>query len=152
MGTVTSWPLSPVPAESEVFARVRLLIDLDEATDPGALSSVLVVIGLVPRPDTGPDAGAAAALEGLQARIADIVVERAAIYRTRSTEICMLVDGTLRTASALLRRVQGAIDDVGLTTPQLSIGMVSLPNEASDAVVALTLADDRMMRGELVSH
>jgi hypothetical protein len=150
MGSVTSWPVSPVPAESEIFARVRLLIDLDEATEPGALSSVLVVIGLVPRPDTGPDAGAAAALERLEARIADIVVERAAIYRTRTTEICMLVDGTPRTASGLLRRIEGAIDDVGLTAPELSIGSASLPNEACDAVAALTLVDERMTNGSLV--
>jgi hypothetical protein len=149
MGTVTSWPLSPVPAEKEIFARVRLLIDLDEATEPGALSSVLLVIGLVPRPDTGPDASAAAALGQLEARLGDIVTERATIYRTRSTEICLLLDGTPRSASALLRRIDGAIEDVGLAAAQLSLGTVSLPNEACDAVAALTLADERMSQ-ELV--
>lgn len=138
MDTVELSRLSSIAIEREVCERARLLIDLDEATGPSSDPTVLVIVGVAPRPFLGPDTETAACLERLEARFDEIAANGLTIYRPRSTEVCVLLDGPPQIVAPLLRRIRSAIDAEGQSARLLSMGSIALPNDASNATDALS--------------
>jgi hypothetical protein len=119
----------------ELFDRSRLLVDLDEATDPDSPASVLVVVGL---------RGIGLA-ETLRESFAAVVDGVGTVYCTRSTELCAILDGDVQDLAEVLDAVRGMFgreaDQRGV---RISTGLVELPREAHGAPEALALADRRM--------
>jgi len=129
------------PGRFELFDRNRLLVDLDEATDPGSPDSVLVVVGLQGLGELGSHP----ALSRLRDRFAAIVGASGAIYHTRSTELCAILDGDMHDVAGVV----GVIHEVFVREAlgvdvRVSTGFVELPREAEGAPQALALADQRL--------
>ena len=130
---------------TELFDRNRLLVDLDEATDPDSPDAVLVVVGLQVSSETSGEIGTHPGVTQLRERLAAIVGGSGAVYRTRSSEVCAILDGGVHDLADVLRAVredflrEATQLDVGIST-----GIVELPREADGAPEALELADRRM--------
>jgi hypothetical protein len=134
-----------IDQQTQVFDRTRLLVDLDEATDPGAPPSVLVVIGLHGLGESFTDRGSNPVVDKLRAQLVAIVGDSGSTYSTRLTELCAILDGAL----PALNQVLGAIHDgfareAARVDVRVSIGFVELPGEPLDAPDALAIADRRM--------
>jgi hypothetical protein len=147
MGGFGGWPVA-LPrntATLEAFNRTRLLIDLDEATDPESEPSLLVIVG-VPRGAERMPADPAARLfmARLEETIGHLVGDAGSIYRTRSTEVCALVEGTVAERSEVLAGLRAELARDQRPSVPAVVGIVSLPGEAAEAVSALALADERM--------
>ena len=132
---------------SEIFDRTRLLIDLDEATDPNSPASSLLVLGL-PLPGesraTFSTAEIEELVEHLRDRLADLVGNNGSVYRTRATELCAFIDGRLLPTDDLLQAIRTSLDlECEPLAVRVSLGCVSLPTEASEPTAALALADER---------
>ncbi len=132
---------------AEIFDRARLLIDLDEATDPTSPACALLVLGL-PHPGEQRTTFSTAEIEVLVAhlrdRLADLVGDNGSVYRTRSTELCAFIDGTVSPSDDLLDAIRTELDlECEALAVRVSLGCVSLPGEASDPTSALALADER---------
>ncbi len=132
---------------SEIFDRTRLLIDLDEATDPTSPASALLVLGL-PQPGenraTFSTAEIEKLVEHLRDRLADLVGNNGSVYRTRSTELCAFIDGKLLPSDHLLDTIRTELDlQCEPLAVRVSLGCVSLPVEATEPTAALALADER---------
>jgi hypothetical protein len=131
----------------EIFDRARLLIDLDEATDPASPASSLLVLGLPHAAELTP-ARAVPELEELvvqlRDRLAELVGENGTVYRTRATELCAVIEGRLSPSDGLLDAIRTELDlDCEPFAVHVSLGCVALPGEASDPSAALALADER---------
>jgi hypothetical protein len=149
MGGFGGWPvaLPKNTATLEAFDRTRLLIDLDEATDPEAEPSLLVIVG-VPRGAERMPADPAARLfvARLEETIGHLVGDAGSIYRTRATEVCALVDGGVSELREVLTGIEAELARDQRPSIPAVVGVVSLPEEATEAVAALALADERMSR------
>ena len=130
---------------TELFDRNRLLVDLDEATDPDSPDAVLVVVGLQVSSEVSGEIGAHPGVAQLRERFAAIVGDAGAVYRTRSTELCAILDGDVHDLAGVLGAVHG---DFARAAAQLDVrvstAFVELPREADGAPEALALADRRM--------
>lgn len=136
---------TPPAGNVELFDRIRLMVDLDEATDPDSPGSVLVVVGLRGLGEAIGERGSHPLVSQLTDRFAAIVGSSGAVYRTRSTELCAILDGAVHD----LVEVLGAIHEVFVREAarmdvRISTGFVELPREAVGAPAALGLADRRM--------
>ena len=119
----------------ELFDRNRLLVDLDESTDPDSPDSVLVVVDL-------RGIGMAETLRDSFAAVVDGV---GTVYCTRSTELCAILDGGVQDLAEVLEAVHGMFGrEAGRLGVQIFTGLVELPREAFGALEALALADRRM--------
>ena len=149
MGGFGGWPvaLPKNTATLEAFNRTRLLIDLDEATDPDSEPSLLLIVG-VPRGEERMPADPAARLfmARLEETIGHLVGDAGSIYRTRSTEVCVLVEGSVSELRDVLAGVQAELERDQRPSIPAVVGIVSLPEEAAEATTALVLADERMSR------
>ena len=130
---------------TELFDRNRLLVDLDEATDPDSPDAVLVVVGLQVSSEASGEVGAHPGVAQLRERFAAIVGGSGAVYRTRSSEVCAILDGAVHDLADVLRAVS---EDLHREAAQLDVrvstGFVELPREADRGPEALELADRRM--------
>jgi hypothetical protein len=148
MGGFGGWPVVlPENTTVEAFNRTRLLIDLDEATDPESPPALLMIVG-VPR-----DAGGAATnpavtlfMARLEETMASLVGSAGSIYRTRSTEVCALVEGRVPELRDVLGGLHAELAREQRPFCEAVVGIVSLPEEVGDALGALALADERMTR------
>jgi hypothetical protein len=137
--------IKSISETTELFDRTRLLVDLDEASDPESPAAVLVVVGLRGLGEAADEPVEPTTVEELRDRFTAIVGASGAVYRTRSTELCAILDGDARELASVLDAVQevfateAAHLDVGVST-----GFVELPREAHGAPEALELADRRM--------
>jgi GGDEF domain-containing protein len=134
-----------IAEQVELFDRSRLLVDLDEATDPAGPDAVLVVVRLSGFGDTSGESGIDPVVAQLRERFAALVGSSGTAYRTRSTELCAILDGDARDLSSVL----GALQDVFAAEAEqldvrVSTGLVELPGEAHGAPEALALADRRL--------
>lgn len=133
---------------SEVFDRSRLLIDLDEATDPASPPTLLLVFGF--HGPSGPLEEAAEmqaidSLTRLRDRFAAVVGEGGATYRTRKTELCAIIDGFYAASDDLLEAIGAELElESEAIGAAVAMGIVELPDEAPDAITALTIADRRL--------
>ena len=138
-------PVGLAATEAEIFDRTRLAIDLDEATDPDAPLSALLMIGL-PRPALGTitDPILRTAIEQLGNRIGELVGNRGSIYRMRATEICAIVEGGISDMREVLWALNGEFTHGPELAREVVVALVVMPEEATDALAALMLADRRM--------
>jgi hypothetical protein len=121
----------------QIFDRTRLLIDLDEATDPSSPPSVFVLVGLRCVGDVDD------LLVELRHRFAAAVGPLGATYTTRGTELCAIIkrsDGP----GAVLDTIRRDLEAAAGTYVRVASGMAELPREACDATAALALADQRL--------
>jgi hypothetical protein len=143
---------------SEIFDRARLLIDLDEATDPTSPASALLVLGL-PLPGenraTFSTAEIEELVEQLRDKLAGLVGNNGSVYRTRSTELCAFIDGKLLPSDDMLDLIRTELDlECEPLAVRVSLGCVALPGEATEPTAALALADARarVTKGRVVLH
>jgi|SRR5579871_624240 len=133
---------------AQLFDRTRLLIDLDEATDPSSPASSLLVLGL-PHPGEDREEGFSSTeldelVVHLRDRLVELVGDNGSVYRTRSTELCAFIDGGLSPTDDILDAIRTELDlECEPLAVRVSLGCVSLPGEAGDAAAALALADER---------
>ena len=148
MGGFGGWPtVLPKNTTVEAFNRTRLLIDLDEATDSESSPALLLIVGV---PRAGGGAGSDPAVTLFMARLeetmASLVGSAGSIYRTRSTEVCALVEGSVSELRDVLGGLQTELAREQRPFCEAVVGIVSLPEEAGDALDALAIADERMAR------
>jgi hypothetical protein len=137
--------VSILAVQSQLFDRNRLLVDLDEATDPDAPESVLVVVGLRGLGELSAQSGSHPIVNQLRDRFAAIVGGSGAVYRTRSVELCAILDGAMHDLVGVLSSIhEGFTREAARADVRVSTGFVELPREASRAPDALALADRRM--------
>ncbi len=131
------------PTETQVFDRARLLVDLDEATDESSAPSTLLVVGYRRRRHN-PDTALTRTDEALLGRLGELLGEVGPVYRTRSTEVCALVDLDEDDLDDLISEIKLLLVEHqrGAT---VAVGTATVPGEASDAVSALALADARLL-------
>jgi hypothetical protein len=130
-------------AESHVFDRARLYVDLDEATDSTCPAATLLVAGFKRRRDRQPSALTRNDVQLLD-RLDALMSDYGSIYRTRAAEVC-----------ALLTLEEDELDDLTDEIERMlfefhrkgtvGIGLVNVPGESTDAVSALALADAKLM-------
>jgi len=136
---------SKLTQSTELFDRNRLLVDLDEATDPESPPSVLVVVGLHGLGETYDGGKPDATVGKLREGFAEIVGIAGATYRTRNTELCAILDGTVddvvEVLAAIHKGFARAAERVDL---RVSMGFAELPRDAEGAGEALSLVDRRM--------
>lgn len=129
---------------TQLFDRSRLLIDLDEATDPASPDSVLVVVGLRGLGETFAESGAHPLVSQLRDRFVAIVGDSGATYSTRSTELCAILDGRIHDLVEVLAAIHETFArEAARADVRVSTGFVELPLEAEGALEALELADRR---------
>jgi hypothetical protein len=148
MGGFGAWPVVlPKNTTGEAFDRTRLLIDLDEATDTESSPALLLIVG-VPRDRDGADSDPAVKLfmARLEETMAILVGAAGSVYRTRSTEVCALVEGSVSELRDILGGLHTELAREQRPFCEAVVGIVSLPEEAGDALDALALADERMAR------
>lgn len=130
---------------TQLFDRSRLFIDLDEATDPESPDSVLVVVALRRLAETFGDSGVHPIVTQLRHRFVAIVGVSGATYRTRSTELCAILDGGRQELVQVLAAIhEGLTREAARLDVRVSTGFVELPQEADGALEALMLADRRL--------
>jgi hypothetical protein len=130
---------------TQLFDRSRLLVDLDEATDPNAPDSVLVVVGLHGLGEEFGESGAHPIVMQLRDRFTAIVGGSGATYSTRYTELCAILDGSVHDVVQVLGAIhEGFARAAARVDVRVSTGFVELPREAFGAPEALSLADHRM--------
>ena len=122
---------------TQIFDRTRLLIDLDEATDPSSPPSVFVVVGLRCVGDVDD------LLVELRDRFAAAVGPLGATYTTRGTELCAIIERS-DGLGAVLDTIRGDLETAAGAHVSVVSGMAELPREACDATAALALADQRL--------
>jgi hypothetical protein len=133
----------------ELFERSRLLVDLDEATDPASPDTVLVVVGLRGLGESFAETGTDPVVTQLRERFAAIVGGAGAVYRTRSTELCAILDGGVAEVTEVLEAVHGVFaGEAARLEVRVSTAFVELPREAEGAPEALALADRRITAGD----
>ena len=130
---------------AEIFDRNRLLVDLDDATDPESPSSVLVVVGLRGLGEILRESGSSPIVDQLHERFAAVVGQAGAVYCTRATELCAILDGTMHDLVEVLGAIhEGFSREAARVDVRISTGFVELPREATHALDALALVDRRM--------
>jgi GGDEF domain-containing protein len=123
--------------------RSVLLRDLEEAIEPGGTPSTLGILDLRAFLDLYGRLEADGYIGSVARQLAG-ALEGARFYRPRQEEIAVLVEVGLAEAERLFRAAATTVNDH--LTPQgiaVSFGSVSLPDDASDAVRALSLAESR---------
>jgi len=130
---------------TELFDRNRLLVDLDEATDPDSPSSVLVVVGLHGLSESSAEPGSHPIVVQLREHFGTIVGTAGATYSTRATELCAILDGATDDVIEMLGAIHdGFAGEAARVDVRVSMGFVELPRDAEQAPEALALADRRM--------
>jgi GGDEF domain-containing protein len=129
-------------------SREQLLCDVAAATERGAPPRVLAIFGLAGFHAVVASLGrpeGQALLEKLAERLADEVGTGGRRYWPRVDEFALICDGgedaverRLANAAATLQERCGQVEVMG------AVGIVRLPEEASDALSALRLADERL--------
>jgi hypothetical protein len=142
--TMFFWPDGSA-TQQEILDRARLMVDLDEATDPPAEPSLLLVVGF-PRPETAQGLVILRpAVDTLAASLTTLFLDGSSIYRTRGNEVCVVSD----LGDAALGDYLQKIDEVAQQAGTLvAVGYAELPREAPDALQALVLADGRRIGAE----
>ena len=134
-----------LPESTQLFDRNRLLVDLDEATDPDSPPSVLVVVGLRGLGESSAESGPHPIVSQLRDRFVAIVGTAGATYSTRSTELCAILDGATDDVIEILGAIhEGFAREAASVDVRVSMGFVELPRAAEDAPEALSLVDRRM--------
>ena len=127
----------------EAFDRNRLMVDLDEATDPNSPPAVLLVVGLRQLGEIVAGNRSDETLARIRDVFAEIVGSVGTDYRTRGTELCAILD-----QPAKVERIVAALEQqlAALAGPEFraACGAVELPAEAHDALEALLLVDKRV--------
>jgi hypothetical protein len=141
--------ITPLSQPVELFERSRLLVDLDEATDPTSPETVLVVVGMHGLGETFAEPGTHPVVAELRERFAEIVGDAGAVYRTRVAELCAILDGGVHDLAEVLGAVHGIfVREAARLDVRVSTGFVELPREADNAPEALALADRRVTAGD----
>jgi len=122
---------------NQIFDRARLLIDLDEATDPSSSPSVFVVVGLRCVGDVDD------LLVELRHRFAAGVGPLGTTYTTRGTELCAIIERT-DGLDAVLDAIRRDLEAAAGARVFVASGRAELPREACDAIAVLALADQRL--------
>ncbi len=128
---------------TQVFERARLLIDLEEATDPASADGTLLVLGFRRRRDRPASAMTRNDIALLD-RLSDLVGSLGPVYRTRCTEVCALLDLGDDEVDRLVQELRRILVEEKRRAT-VGIGVVMLPEEALDPVTALAAADTRLL-------
>src|SRR5262249_43951633 len=108
--------------------------------DPDSPESVLVVVGL-----RGLGELRDSLVSHLRDRLGVIVGGSGAVYVTRSTELCAIIDGAMPDVVGILSAIHEIfVREAAKSDIRVSTGFVELPSEAEGAPEALSLADRRM--------
>jgi hypothetical protein len=137
--TITALPSATVT----VFDRNRLLVDLDEATDPGSPPAILLVIGLRHLGEAVAGNGSDEVLAELHKTFTELVEGAGSDYRTRGSELCAILHRPAD-ADGIVAAIEARLAIYSEPAIRASFGVVELPAEASDALGALALADSRV--------
>ena len=129
--------------ETHVFDRARLYVDLDEATDSSSPAATLLVVGFRRRRDRQPNALTRNDVELLD-RLVSLIADHGSIYRTRAAEVCALLALEEHELDDLTDEIEGMLVDFH-RKGTVGIGLVNVPEESTDAVSALALADAKLM-------
>jgi len=136
--------MSSTSEHVELYDRSRLLVDLDEATDPDSVDSLLVVVALRGLGETAANDGSDSVVSHLRERFVEIVGDAGAVYCTRSTELCAIVDGGIQDLAQLLTALDGFVHEAARIDVRVLTALVEMPREATEAPEALGLADRRL--------
>jgi GGDEF domain-containing protein len=134
---------------AEIANRQELIADLSRALEPDGRERLLMLVRLHGLPTMAERCGQAAhdrflsqAYELLQRQVGP--AGRA--YTTRRDELCALLDTSLDQAIDVLDNTTSALNKLGAGDHiRADAGVALLPEEASDAVGALTRADRRIL-------
>jgi hypothetical protein len=129
--------------ETHVFDRARLMIDLDEAVDPDGPVGTLLVVGFRRRRERLGSQLTRNDVVILD-RLGELLGSLGPVYRTRTTEICALLELTGDELDPLLEEIHVALVELQRSA-SIAVGTVTLTEEALDADSALALADLRLL-------
>jgi len=138
-----------LPSELErLGSRERLIADISEAVQPGVAAQALVLLALDGFRDLvdriGPLEGGAFLAE-LAGRLEDAVRPSGVCYRARQDEFAVLCTADGATLAPLVDRAAATLSEPAAHADVfVTWGSVVLPDEASDPVGALRLADKRL--------
>jgi GGDEF domain-containing protein len=139
---------SPIDPLTGFGARLSLLAALSEAVEPGAPPALFVVFGLDGFDEYAALFGRLAArtlLVRLAARLTEALAPAGRCYRPRYDEFSALINTTITEARSVLDAAAVALRERGkAVTITAAWGAAMLPDEASDPVSALRLADERL--------
>jgi diguanylate cyclase (GGDEF)-like protein len=129
-------------------SRGKLIADLEQAVAPASRPSVLGIFDLAGLKEYQRVFGHPAA-DRLITRIAESlrhgIGRTGACYRPRQDEFCVLIDGPLGRANRIFAAAAEALREEGeafLITS--AFGVALLPEEASEPIAALAVADQRL--------
>ncbi len=129
-------------------SREQLLADLAEAAKPDLLPKALAVVALDGVGELVERLGgvrAEAVLAELADRLEQTVSSAGSCYRPRKDEFALLCDAGDPSLQPLLERAIAALREPGRPAPlNAAFGSVLVPDEASDPIAALRLADERL--------
>ena len=129
-------------------SREQLLADLQEAMRPGAVRSALVIVGLTGFQEYVDRHGwleGEVLLDALATRLDEAVAGSSSCYRARRDEFALLCDPERAPLAPLLQRVTAAVAEPDGSIPVgAAYGTVVVPDETSDPLAALQLADERL--------
>jgi GGDEF domain-containing protein len=139
---------SPIDPLTGFGARLSLMAALAEAVEPGAPPALLVVFGLDGFDEYAALFGRLAGrrlLVRLAARLTEALAPAGRCYRPRYQEFSALVNTTIAEARPVLDAAVVALRERGKAVAVTAAwGAAMLPEEASDPVSALRLADERL--------
>lgn len=142
-------PVPSAPNEAMRFgSRRQLLEDLALAVRPDLGPKVLAIFALDGFRECRELLGrfeAQALVAGLTQRLEQVAISTGAWYRPREDEFALLTDAERSALDPLLARAAGALSDADRPVPvRAACGVVVVPDEASDPIAALRLADERL--------
>ena len=134
--------------QTALGSREQLLADLQEAMQPGAGRSALLIVGLTGFEqfvDRHSWVEGEALLDALSARLGQAVGGSARCYRARRDEFALLCDPEDVPLAPLLERVTAALAEPDGPIPvAAAFGTVVVPDETSHPLAAVQLADERL--------
>jgi GGDEF domain-containing protein len=143
-----SLPLSEVDPVTGFASRDRLIDDLDRALEPDSPCSVLAVFELAGSEEYRRVFGRQAS-DDLVARLAEecrrAAEATARWYRPRQDEFCAIVELPLDEATLIVEEAVRRLREEGSgSLISASFGVAVLPDEPSDAIDALIIADQHL--------
>ena len=136
--------------------REQLLADLEGAVKPDLLPKVLAIFALGGFREYDEGLGRVesnALVSRFEGRLAQAVTPAGRWYRPRQDEFALLCDADDPSLKPLLDRAAAAVTEPGLPVPvSAAVGTVVVPDEASDPIAALRLADVRLAAAQPDRH
>lgn len=137
-----------VDALTGLSSRHKLMADLDDAIEPSSETTLLVIFdidGLQRHAENAGEEEANRLLVRLAAQLTRVLDQSATCYRTRAWELSALITAPIPAAMTLLTEAVSAFERLGEEADlSASFGAAILPDEATEPIEALMIADERL--------